>query len=374
MISINRLFAIIYKEFIQIKRDRPTLAMMIGIPIIQVILFGFAINTNPKYLPTALLSSDQSYFTRSFLNAMENTDYFRFTHIIQSEKEAEQLLGLGKVLFVVNIPAHFTREMLNQESPEILIEADATDPVATSTAVSILQKLGNELFQQDFATKFENEQSQPPFNLVIHNKYNPDSITALNIVSALLGVVLTMTLVIITAISITRESERGTMENLLSTPVRPIEVMIGKIIPYIIIGLLQLSLLLTIAQVVFELQVVNKLGLILFASSIFIVANLAVGLTFSTLAKNQLQAVQLSIFFFLPSILLSGFMFPFYGMPQWAQWIGNALPLTHYVVAIRGILLKDFNYPLVTESILPITGFALIAILIGLVRFRQTLD
>lgn len=375
ILSWHRLLAVIFKEFIQIKRDRPTLGMMIGLPVIQVILFGFAINTNPKHLPTALVTFDQSPYTRTFLHAMENTDYFSFTHIVQSEKEADRLIGLGKVLFVVNIPPHFTRNLFNKETPQILVEADATDPVATSGAVGILQNLGNQIFneQQHHLTKLKVENNQP-FELVIHNKYNPDATSALNIVSALLGVVLTMTLVIITSISITREYERGTMENLLSTPALPLEVMIGKILPYILIGLFQLVLLLTIAKVFFAIPVLDKVHLIFYATIPFIVANLSVGLTFSTLAKNQLQAVQLSIFFFLPSILLSGFMFPFYGMPQWAQWIGNVLPLTHFVVAIRGILLKDFSFVLVNQAIWPVYIFAGFAVVIGLIRFRRTLD
>ncbi|HKY69274.1 MAG TPA: ABC transporter permease [Gammaproteobacteria bacterium] len=373
--SWARLLAVIFKEFIQIKRDRPTLGMMVGIPVIQVLLFGFAINTNPKHLPTALLDLDQSYYTRSFLQAMKNTDYFQFSHLVRSEREAEALLGLGKVLFVVNIPAHFTRDMLNDQTPQILVEADATDPVATGSAVSVLQKLGNEVFNQDLVGLVDKSKEKTnPFELVIHHKYNPDAQTALNIVSALLGVVLTMTLVIITGISITRENERGTMENLLSLPVLPLEVMIGKILPYILIGLLQLGLLLAIAQGFFHIYVMNKIIQILYASIPFIFANLAVGLTFSTLAKNQLQAVQLSIFFFLPSLLLSGFMFPFYGMPNWAQWIGNVLPLTHFVVAVRGILLKDFSFLLINQAILPICVFALFALMIGLTRFRRTLD
>lgn len=373
--SWHRIVAVVFKEFIQIKRDRPTLGMVIGIPIMQLILFGFAINMNPKHLPTALLAFDQSYYTRTFLESMKNTGYFNFTHQVSSEKEAEDLIGLGKVLFVVNIPPHFTRDMLNNRTPEILVETDATDPVATGLAVGSLNTLKNQVFNEDLVGLVgKKTESNPAFDLVVHNKYNPDAITALNIVSALLGVVLTMTLVIITGISITRESERGTMENLLATPVRPLEVMIGKILPYILIGLLQIGLLLLIGNLFFQLSVQGKLLLILYASTPFIFANLAVGLTFSTLSKNQLQAVQLSVFFFLPSLLLSGFMFPFYGMPNWAQWIGNVLPLTHFVVVIRGILLKDFGFALVNQAIWPIVLFAIFALLIGLRRFRKTMD
>ncbi len=372
--SWYRLLAVLLKEFIQIKRDRATLAMMIGIPVIQVILFGFAINTNPKHLPTALLTFDQTPYTNSFLQNMKNSDYFSFTHHIHSEKEAEKLIGLGKVLFVVSIPPHFTRDMLQEQRPSILVEADATDPVATSGAISILQPLAQRAFTKNDVGMIEPYKESTAFNLNIHNKFNPDGNSALNIVAALLGVVLTMTLVIITSISVTREYERGTMENLLSSPALALEVMIGKILPYVLIGLFQLSLLLLIANMAFKISVAGKLGLLYYASVPFIFANLAVGLTFSAISKNQLQAVQLSIFFFLPSILLSGFMFPFYGMPQWAQWIGNCLPLTHFVVAMRGILLKDFSLVLVNQAIYPICIFAIFALVVGLLRFRRTLD
>jgi len=373
--SWKRLGAIVYKEFIQIKRDRLTFAMLLAIPIIQLILFGYAINSNPKYLPTAVVSNDQSEFTRQFIAALQNTDYFKIVYPNTTEKKAARLLKEGRVEFVVNIPTRFTHDLIQGEKPNLLITADATDPVATINAIAAVNGLAPQVFNLQFQRGLKYlEQTAPPFNLMIHAQYNPEAISQYNIVSGLMGVVLTMTMVMITSVAITRERERGTMENLLAMPVLPLEVIIGKILPYIIMGYMQQFLIIAIATTVFAVPFEGSIILLLFCTLPFVAANLAIGLLFSTLAKNQLQAVQMTFFFFLPSILLSGFMFPFFGMPEWAQWLGNLLPLTHFLYVVRGIMLKGNTFIYVLPHIWPMLLFTLAVILIGLKWYRRTLD
>lgn len=373
--SKTRLMAIIRKEFIQIKRDRLTFAMLIGIPLMQLILFGFAINTNPKFLPTAVLANDYSNYTRSFLTALKNTEYFSITKTVKSEKEAEKLLARGDVLFLVTIPTYFTRQLIRGEHPDILVEVDASDPVATGSAVSALNVLSQSVFNDSLRGSLKYLQGNPsPAGVVIHAKYNPENITQYFIVPALLGVVLTMTMVLITSLAITRERERGTMENLLATPLQPLEVMIGKIIPYILVGYIQVTFILLAAYFIFRVPMEGSL-LLLYATALpFIAANLAVGLTFSSVAGSQLQAMQLAFFFFLPSILLSGFFFPFLGMPVWAQWLGSMLPLSYFLRIVRGILLKGNGIAEISSQVWPILVFTIVVMYLGVKRFRRTLD
>jgi len=373
--SWARLLAIIMKEFIQMRRDRLTFAMMVGIPIMQLILFGYAINSNPKYLPSAVLTTDYSAYTRAFVQGLENTLYFKIDHAVNSEKQAEQLIARGKVLFVFSIPSDFTYKLIRNQHPSILVEADATDPVATGSALSAVQIMAQTVLNQTIRGTVNYLTNPPPaYNIIVHAKYNPESITQYNIVPGLLGVVLTMTMVLITSLAITRERERGTMENLLAMPAQPLEVMVGKIVPYIIVGYIQICIILFIANVVFNVPTEGSVVLLLFAALPFIAANLAVGLTFSSIAKNQLQAMQMAFFFFLPSILLSGFMFPFHGMPQWAQYVGQILPLTHFVRIVRGIMLKGNGLIDIWSEIWPMTMFMLVALVIGLRRYKRTLD
>ncbi|WP_425387481.1 ABC transporter permease [Desulfovibrio inopinatus] len=363
------------KEFVQMRRDRLTFAMMIAIPFMQLILFGFAINSDPKYLPTAVLDADPSVFSRTLIAAMQNSLYFKITRIISSEEQAHEALALGDVQFVLTIPVDFSRQLVRGERPVLLLEADATDPAATSNAVTALRTLVQSTFDRDLKGPLASLQSRPgPVDLRIHAKYNPEANTQYNIVPGLMGVVLTMTLVIITALAITRERERGTMENLLTTPVRPLEVMVGKIIPYIVVGYIQMGLIICAAVLIFNVPIYGSLLLLLVVSSLFIAANLAVGITFSTVAQNQLQAMQMSFFFFLPSILLSGFMFPFRGMPQWAQYLGSVLPLTHYLRIVRGIVLKGNTLTEIVPHLWPIATFVVVIMFIALKRYRQTLD
>jgi len=373
--SFKRLWAVIVKEFIQMKRDKFTFGMIIGIPLLQLILFGYAINSNPKHLPAALVTGDHSNFTRTLTTAIKNTDYFNFVTYPKTVKEADKQLKLGKVLFVLNIPPGFSHDLVKGEKPSILLTADATDSMATSNALAAANGLVNDVFDQDLTGNLARlKPSPPPFHFIVHAKYNPELITQYNIVPGLMGVVLTMTMIIITALAITREYERGTMEFLLSTPVHPLEVMLGKVIPYIIVGYIQVSLIIIAAYFLFHVPIEGNLLLLFISSLPFIIANLSIGVTFSTVAKNQLQATQMSFFFFLPSILLSGFMFPFYGMPLWAQYIGNLLPLTYFLRITRGILLKGSTFIDIWPSLWPIMVFMLIVLIIGVKRYRQTLD
>jgi ABC-2 type transport system permease protein len=373
--SLSRLWAIVVKEFIQMRRDRVTFGMMIGVPLMQLVLFGYAINADPKRLPTAVLLADYGPQGRTVLYAIQNSDYFEFKRELTSEQEARDALARGEVQFVVNIPQNFTRELLRGERPAILVEADATDPAATSNAIGSLRVLLTQALRHDLNGPLAFlAAGADPIDLRIHAQYNPEAITQYNIVPGLMGVVLTMTMVMITGLAITRERERGTMENLLSMPTRPFEVMVGKIIPYILVGYVQVGLILLAARLLFHVPMLGNVALLLVVAFVFITANLAMGITFSTLAENQLQAVQLSFFFFLPSLLLSGFMFPFRGMPHWAQAIGEVLPLTHFLRVVRGILLKGNGLAEVGLQLWQIALFAVLALAVGIKRYRQTLD
>ena len=372
---LRRLEAMLRKEFIQMRRDRLTFAMMISIPIMQLVLFGFAINTDPKRLPTALLSFDNSPYSRALTAALQNSGYFAITHRPATAADLDYLVQAGLVQFAVEIPTGFTRDLLRGERPAILVAADATDPAATGNAVAALAQISNTALRRDLTgPSLDARPRAPPVEIVVHRRYNPAGDTQLNIVPALLGVVLTLTMLIFTSLAVTREIERGTMESLLAMPVRPVEVMLGKIVPYIFVGFAQTALILAAAYFVFGVPVRGSLALLLALTVLFIAAMLSVGYTFSTLAQNQLQAIQMSFFFFLPNLLLSGFMFPFRGMPEWAQWLGEFLPLTHFLRIVRGILLKGSGMPEIWRDVLALAAFMLVAMLVALKRYRQTLD
>lgn len=373
--SFPRFWAIVLKEFIQMRRDRLTFGMMIGIPLLQLILFGFAINSDPKHLPTAVFSADNSIFSRTLVGALKNTDYFKVVREARDEPEMRSLIARGQVQFVIHIPEDFSRKLLRGEKPEVLLDADATDPSATGNAFSALNQVIGNALDRDLTGPLQKLRGKaPPVNVLIQRHYNPEAMTQYNVVPGLLGVVLTMTMIIITAVAITRERERGTMENLLSTPAHPGEVIIGKVVPYILVGYVQTSLILLAARYLFNVPIVGSVAMLYAVMLLFITANLSVGITFSTIAHNQLQAVQMSFFFFLPSILLSGFMFPFRGMPTWAQYVGEVLPLTHFLRVVRGILLKGNTFIEILPHLLPLTLFVLVALTIGIKRYRQTLD
>jgi ABC-2 type transport system permease protein len=373
--SVNRWWGIVLKEFLQLKRDRITFAMVVGMPIIMLIVFGYAINTDPRHLHTAVLGGDQSEFTRSYLSAMRTSGYFEFVSELGNEEDARAALARGDVQFVVDIPADFTRRLLRGERPAMLIEADATDPAAAGAAIASVRELALSVSKKDLKGALAPlAAGQPPFDVLVHKLYNPEGLTQHNIVPGLMGVILTMTMVMMTGLAMTRERERGTFENLLSTPALPIEVMTGKIVPYIMIGLIQVSLIIIAALLLFEVPMQGNYLLLYFVVLIFIAANLTLGITFSSIARNQLQAMQMTFFFFLPSILLSGFMFPFRGMPEWAQWLGSLLPLTHFLLLVRGIMLKGNGALELVPQVWPILLFMLVVILIGLRFYKRTLD
>jgi ABC-2 type transport system permease protein len=373
--SWSRWAGIIVKEFIQLKRDRLTFGMIIGIPVLQLVLFGYAINSDPRTLPTAVLSADSGPFSRSLLSAMQTSGYFRIERLVAHEDEIEALMARGEILFAVTIPENFDRKVVRGERPVLLVEADATDPAAIGPAVAALNQVSQSALARDLSGALADLKAVvPPLELRVHRRYNPEGITAYNIVPGLLGTILTMTMVLMTGLAMTRERERGTFENLLATPARPLEVMTGKIVPYVLIGLIQVTLIVLCALWLFNVPMQGSYLLLYGVVLIFICANLTLGITFSSIARNQLQAMQMTFFFFLPSILLSGFMFPFRGMPEWAQWLGSALPLTHFVVLVRGIMLKGSGIADLWPQVWPILAFMLLVIAIGLRFYKRTLD
>jgi ABC-2 type transport system permease protein len=375
MFSVTRWWGIVLKEFLQLRRDRITFGMVVGIPIIQIVLFGYAINADPRHLPTAVVMGDRSEFTRSYLAAMKTSGYFAFKDEAPSEEAARELLARGEVQFVVNIPADFTSRLLRGERPALLIEADATDPAATGAAIASVRELVTSVARSDLKGALAPlAASPPPFEVRVHRLYNPEGLTQHNIVPGLMGIILTMTMVMMTGLAMTRERERGTMENLLAMPARPLEVMTGKIVPYVFIGLIQASIILLAALYLFGVPFVGGVITLYAVSLLFIAANLTVGITVSSLAQNQLQAMQLTFFYFLPTILLSGFMFPFRGMPAWAQMIGNLLPATYFLRMVRGILLKGNDWAELWPNIWPLLVFTVAMMTIAMLFYRRTLD
>src|SRR3954452_8043173 len=367
----RRTYAMLMKEFIQLRRDRVSFAMIVMIPVMQLLLFGYAINTTPRNLPTAVLLQEDSDLGRSILKALENTAYFRFTREVHDVAEFDSLLQSGKVLFGVEIPRGFERAVRRGDHPALLVAADATDPVAAGSALSALGVVVQTALEHDLHT---GDPSSLPFEIRAHARYNPAASSRLNIVPGLVGTILTMTMLIFTALSVTREVERGTMESLLSMPIRPVEVMLGKIVPYVIVGFIQATLIIGIGVLLFGVPVRGSLIMFALLSTLFITTNLAIGYTFSTIVQNQLQAMQVSMMFFLPSILLSGFMFPFAGMPVWAQYMGEALPLTHYLRIVRAIMLKGATLHNLEYDTIALFVLMLIAMTIAVTRFRRTLD
>ena len=367
----RRCYAMVVKEFIQLKRDRVSFAMIVMIPVMQLLLFGYAINTTPRNLPTAVLLQEDSDLARSILKALENTAYFRFTREVHDVAEFDNLLLSGKVLFGVEIPRGFERAVRRGDHPALLVAADATDPVAAGSALSTLGVVVQTALAHDL---FTGDPPSLPFEIRTHARYNPAASSRLNIVPGLVGTILTMTMLIFTALSVTREIERGTMESLLSMPIKPVEVMFGKIVPYVLVGFIQATLIIGIGTLLFGVPILGNLLTLALLSTLFITTNLSIGYTFSTIVQNQLQAMQLSMMFFLPSILLSGFMFPFAGMPVWAQYIGEGLPLTHYVRIVRAIMLKGATLQNLQYDTMALFALMLLAMTIAVTRFRRTLD
>ena len=375
MFSFRRLMAIITKESIQMRRDRITFAMMLGVPLMQLVLFGFAINNDPKGLPAALVTTSQDHYTRAMVSAMENTGYYRFDHVVASAQEADRLIRSGAVSFVVTVPSDFARRVQRGDHPQILIEADATDPSVASGAISTLGTVAAQaLLREQSAEALAAEQSTAALEVVVHRLYNPEGITQYNIVPGLLGVILQLTMVMMTSMALTRETERGTMENLLAMPASPLEIMLGKVLPFLVVGGVQVLVVLTAAKFLFGVPFVGSLTLLLISILIFVLALVLLGYAFSTLARTQMQAMQLTFFFFLPSLLLSGFMFPYRGMPDWAQVLGEIFPLTHFLRIIRAVMLKGADLQGVATPLAALMIFVAVFTLLALARFRRTLD
>jgi ABC-2 type transport system permease protein len=373
--SLSRFVAIAVKEFVQMRRDRLTFAMIVGVPILQLVLFGYAINSDPKTLPTAVVDYDKSEFSRSIIRAIENTRYFSVTHTPAGEADADRLLATGDVQFAIVFPPDFSRRLLRGEKPALLVAADATDPAATGNALAAVSQLSVGALRYDLTgTLAQRSQDEPAFEMVVQRRYNAEGITQYNIVPGLLGVILQMTMVMMTAFAVTRERERGTFENLLATPALPLEVMTGKIVPYIVVGFIQATIILVAARLLFDVPMFGSLALLFAAMMLYIASLLALGFTISTVAQNQLQAMQMTFFFFLPSLLLSGFMFPFRGMPGWAQTLGEIFPLTHFLRIVRGVLLKGNGGAEIAPHLWPIGAFLLVMAGLALLRYRRTLD
>jgi ABC-2 type transport system permease protein len=366
-----RSYAMVVKEFIQLRRDRVSFAMIVMIPVMQLMLFGYAINTTPRNMPAAVLLQEDSDLARSILKALENTSYFHFTREVHDVAEFDNLLKSGKVLFGVEIPRGFERAVRRGDHPALLVAADATDPIAASSALSSLSVVVQTALAHDL---FAGDPPSMPFEIRAHARYNPAASSRLNIVPGLVGTILTMTMLIFTALSVTREIERGTMESLLSMPIKPIEVMFGKIVPYVLVGFIQATLIIGIGVLLFGVPILGSVLMLALLSTLFITTNLSIGYTFSTIVQNQLQAMQLSMMFFLPSILLSGFMFPFAGMPVWAQYLGEGLPLTHYLRIVRAIMLKGATLSNLQYDTVALAALMLLAMTIAVTRFRRTLD
>lgn len=370
-----RVWAIFLKEFIQMRRDRLTLGMLFAVPVMQVILFGYAINLDPKGLPTAVHLEEQTAITRTLVTALETSGYYNVVLETDDPEQSAQMLARGEVAFVISIPAGFTERLVRGERPQLLIEADASDPAASSNAIARASIIVNQALRHDLTGPLAPLMTQPgPVELIIHPLYNPEAITRYNIVPGLLGVILTMTMVMITSVAMTREAEVGTLENLLALPAKPAEVMLGKILPYIAVGALQTVMLMAAARLLFGVPFIGQPWILLIGVSIFVLANLSLGFTFSTIANSQMQAMQLTFFFFLPSILLSGFMFPYRGMPVWAQTLGELLPLTHFLRVVRGVMLKGASFADVRSQMLAMLLFTAIIALIAMLRYRRTLD
>ena len=375
--SWQRILAVLRKEFIQLRRDRLTFAMLIGVPLMQLVLFGYAINGDPHQLPTAVVAHDNGPLVRAIVRAAENTGYFK---VVASpvESEAERLIATGKVQFVLVFPADFSRRVLRGEMPAMAVYADATDPAATGPALAALQALPQVSLTHELTGTLAPPRvaSAPaaPFELRLHRRYNPEGVSAFNVVPGLMGVILTMTLVMMTAMAMTRERERGTLENLLATPVRPLEMMLGKIAPYVIIGYVQVLIVFGAARLLFDVPMLGSFAVLSIGVLAFIVATLTVGFTFSTIARSQMQAMQMTMFYFLPNLLLSGFMFPFRGMPGWAQAIGELLPITHFLRLVRAVMLKGAPLADLAPQFAAITAFTAVMVVVAMLRYRQTLD
>lgn len=374
-ISFARVKAVLLKEFVQMRRDRMTFAMMVGIPIMQLIMFGFAINSDPRNLPTALMDRDQSTFSRSIIAAAENSTFMDIDYRPRNDEEAERLIREGKVNFIFIIPESFSRDLVRGDQPQILVVSDATDPSASSGAMNSMRQIVQSGLARDLSGSLSHIADRPPaVNVVLHKRYNPAAISQYNIIPGLLGIIIAMTMTMITAVAITREKERGTMENLLAMPIRPLEMMIGKIAPYVLIGYVQACVVLLASQFAFDIPMAGSYLVLFAAVTLYIIINLMIGFLFSSVADTQIQALQMTFFLLMPQILLSGFLFPFLGMPRWAQIIGEGLPATHFMRLMRGIMLKGADGSDLINSFWPLGVLIVVVGVLAMIKYKQTLD
>lgn len=376
-LSSLRIFAVMVKEFTQLRRDRVTYAMILVLPLMQLLLFGYAINTDPKHLPAAVVSHDHGPLADAVVASLERTGYVDVRHLPTSEAEMDRLIRQGKVLLGLTIPPDFSQRVIRGDGAQILAEIDAADPQAAAGVAAAVASLPTEALRHNLKGPLARPPSKPAFEVVVHRLYNPAGISAYNIVPGLLAIILSMTLVMMTAMAVTREVERGTQETLLATPATPLEVMIGKLAPYVLVGLIQATVILSLAKLLFGVPLAQTvagwfaLGV---GVSLFITANLALGYLISTLARSQLQAMQMSVFYMLPSLFFSGFMFPFFGLPGWARVLGEALPTTHFLRVIRGTMLKGQVLGDMGPDLLALGLFLLAVGTITIARSRTTLD
>lgn len=374
---MTRIFGLIRKEFIIISNDRGTIAMLIVLPIMLLILFGFAIRLDPKHLPTAIISYDHTPLIRSFISNLEASQYFKITDTSNNERKKNEEFASGRISISITIPQNFTREYVRGENPQMLVEIDGSDPGSSATALGNVQPILNQAIKQFSKNGLgfrARNQSSRDVNLVIHRLYNESNLSEYNIIPGLIGVLLTLTMVMLTSTAITSEKESGTMEMLLSTPLKSTEIILGKVVPYVLLGYLQLTSVLIFGKLLINLPIEGSLFLLYLAAAPFIIANLMVGMIFSTIAKTPMQSMQLSVFFQLPSMFLSGYIFSFFGMPLWARAIGYCLPMTYFMRIARGILLKANSFAQIVPNIIPIIFICLILIFVTGKIFKTKLD
>lgn len=372
---MKRLLAITYKEFAHIRRDRLTFMMIIGITAIYFVLFGFAINPDPKHQRLIVVAEDTGPSMRRVLAGLEASEYFETTSRVLDPAAATHALNVGEAQFALHFPPDFSQGIERGERPQLMLEVDATDPMAVNYAIAVFGEVAVRSLKDELRGAAAPDTAAADIvDVRVLRRYNPAAITQYNSVPGLLGVILTMTMVLMTALAVTREREKGTMEFLLATPVRPSEVLYGKILPYLAIGAGQSAFIFILSLILFHVPVLGPADLLVFCLLLFIVVNLAFGITISTLARTQLQAMQMSFFFFLPSILLSGFMFPYSGMPLWAQLIAEGLPMTHFQRLMRAVMLKGTGWREAWPHLWPMLVLLTIVLSIGVFRYRRTLD
>ncbi|WBF45204.1 ABC transporter permease [Serratia rubidaea] len=371
--SLTRWLGVVIKEIHELRRDRVSFSMVFLTPLFQLIILGYAVNMDPRYVPAALLNYDSGHLSQVFISAAQNTQYFSLQPAA-SEQEAKRAFVRGDVIFIVTIPADFSQKILRGEKPQLLIQSDAIDPIAGGNALSAIAQASKNMFQYDLPESLRGREGTENVELVVHRMFNPEGITQYNTIPGIIGSILSTTMILMTALAITRERESGAIENLLVSPVTGLEVIVGKITPYVLIGMFQSVMILLCAVYLFNIPLLGNVLLLLTVLTVYIFLCLSVGITISSIAQSQLQALQMSSFYFIPSVLLSGFISPFISMPVWAQAIGSCLPLTYFIRLIKGVMLKGYTLTELLPDLLPLLGLAALVMFIGLRSYRKTLD